>query len=106
MIGVSSSKGIRDLPNEFKRILTSPKAVGHVTLTTGEFSFVIVGHGARGLTFAHPSDLVIRKSAFISDRTLMIHSDRSAIDIPRDMVRQLQNPSSKVTVEISAAITE
>ena len=46
--------------------------------------------------------MVVRKSAFISDRTLMIHADKSSIDIPRDMVRMLQDPKNIVTVEISA----
>ena len=106
IVGVSSSKGLSDLPIDLKRLLTSPNGMGYVTLTTDEFTFAIEGRGAPGLTFAHPTDLVIRKSQFISDRTLMINADKSASDLPRGMVRELQNPACKVTVEISAAIME
>ncbi len=63
---------------------------------------MVDGRGDPRLTFSHETDLVVRKSGFISDRTLMIHADKSSMDIPRDMVRLLQDPTSRVTVEISA----
>ena len=106
MVGVNSSKGISDLPTDLKWVLTNPQGKGRVKLTVGELGFIIEGRGGPGLTFAHPTDLVIRKSGFISNRTLMVHADKSAIDLPREMVRQLQDPSCRVTVEISAVIME
>jgi len=63
---------------------------------------MVEGRGDPRLTFSHQTDLVVRKSGFISDRTLMIHTDKSSMDIPRDMVRLLQDPTCRVTVEISA----
>lgn len=63
---------------------------------------MVEGRGDPRLTFLHETDMVVRKSAFISDRTLMIHADKSSMDIPRDMVRMLQDQKNIVTVEISA----
>ena len=66
-------------------------------------SFTVEGRGSSGLTFADPHEIVVRKSGFVSGRTLMVYSDRAAVDIPRRMVKALQDPAEIVTVEISAS---
>ena len=43
------------------------------------------------LDLTHPTDMVARKSSFISDRTFMLNADNAAIDIPQRMVKILQN---------------
>jgi len=45
---------------------------------------------------------VVRRSGFISDRTLMIHADKAASDLPREMVRMLKDRRNSVSIEISA----
>ena len=106
VVAINSSKGLLDLPNELKKILSSTEGKIRVTLTTGTFRFVIKGSGDPRLTFTHPKDLVIRKSGFISNRTLMIHADKAAKDIPREMVQLLQDPKNRVEVQIVAVIGE
>lgn len=55
------------------------------------------------MSFDHPKDIVVRKSGFLSDRTLMVYANKAAIDIPRKIVRMLQNSGERVIIEISAA---
>ena len=102
VVAVKSSSAVRNLPEDLKRVLSSSRGRGRLALRVGPFEFTVEGRGDPRLTFLHDTDLVVRKSAFISDRTLMIHADKSSIDIPRDMVRLLQDANNKVTVEISA----
>ena len=102
VVAVKSSSAVRNLPEDLKRVLSSSRGRGRLALRVGPFEFTVEGRGDPRLTFLHDTDLVVRKSAFISDRTLMIHADKSSIDIPRDMVRLLQDPNNRVTVEISA----
>jgi hypothetical protein len=102
VVAVKSSGAVRNLPADLKRVLSSPSGRARLRLQTGRFEFTVEGKGDPRLTFSHATDLVVRKSGFISDRTLMIHADKSSMDIPRDMVRLLQDPTSRVTVEISA----
>src|SRR6266581_7520858 len=102
VVAVKSSSAGRDLPVDLKRVLSSSSGRGRLRLQVGPFEFTVEGTGDPRLTFSHETDLVVRKSAFISDRTLMIHANKSSIDIPRDMVRLLQDATSRVTVEISA----
>ena len=102
IVAVKSSGAVRNLPEDLKRALSSPSGRGRLALRVGPYEFTVEGRGDPRLTFLHDTDLVVRKSAFISDRTLMIHSNKSSTDIPRDMVRMLQDPNNRVTVEISA----
>jgi uncharacterized protein len=102
IVAVGSSVGLRDLPEPIKNALSSGACKTRLTLTIDTYKFVVEGRGAPGLTLSHPTDIVVRKSGFISDRTLMVHADRAAADIPRSFVELLQDPSRKVSVELSA----
>ena len=102
VVAVKSSSAVRNLPEDLKRVLSNSNGRGRLALRVGPFEFTVEGRGDPRLTFSHDTDLVVRKSAFISERTLMINADKSSIDIPRDMVRMLQDPNNRVTVEISA----
>jgi hypothetical protein len=102
VVAVKSSGAVRNLPEDLKRVLSSSTGRGRLAIRVGPFEFTVEGRGDPRLTFLHDTDLVVRKSAFISDRTLMIHADKSSMDIPRDMVRLLQDGNNRVTVEISA----
>ncbi len=102
VVAVKSSGAVRHIPADLKRVLSSSSGRARLRLQTGPFEFTVEGRGDPRLTFSHETDLVVRKSGFISDRTLMIHADKSSMDIPRDIVRLLQVPTTRVTVEISA----
>jgi uncharacterized protein len=102
VVAVNSSSAVRNLPEDLKRVLSNPSGRGRLALRVGPFEFVVEGKGDPRLTFSHDTDLVVRKSGFISERTLMILADKSSMDIPRHMVRLLQDPANRVTVEISA----
>ncbi len=101
-MAVNSSGAVQSLSEDLKRVLSSSSGKGRLALRVGPLEFVVVGRGDPRLTFSHETDLVVRKSAFVSDRTLMIYADKSSKDIPRDMVRLLQDANNRVTVEISA----
>ena|SRR5213593_1743709 len=104
VIAVGCSAGLIDLPQPMKNALSSGACRVRLNLTVGVHRFVVIGRGAEGLTLSHPTDIVVRKSGFISDRTLMVQADRAAEDIPRSFVELLQDPSRKVLVELSAEI--
>ncbi len=44
--------------------------------------------------------MVVRKSGFVSDRTLLVNSDKAARDIPRGLIRLLQKPEERVAIEL------
>ena len=93
--------GPSDLSSEFKSDIRGSGSTIQVVLEVDRFRFVVRGRGDTRLSLSHPTDFVIRKSGFISDRTLMIHADKAAADLPREMVQQLKNPKQNMTIEIS-----
>ena len=50
--------------------------------------------------FSHPTELVIRKSGFVDERTFAIMADKSAADLNRDFVELLKNPMQKIIVKL------
>jgi hypothetical protein len=91
----------KDMPLEVKRNLESPNGRAELILEIPGHQFAIHGNGATGLTFSDYRDLVIRKSNYLSGRTLMVNADRSAQDIPRPMVNLLQNPSTIIMLKLN-----
>jgi hypothetical protein len=101
IVAVGSSAGLRDLPESMRNALSSQACRARLTLKLDAHRFTIEGRGSRGLTFSHPTDIVVRKSSFVSDRTLMVRANRAAADLPRSLVDLLQDPSRKVLVELA-----
>jgi uncharacterized protein len=104
IVAIGSSAGLIDLPEAMKNALSSGPCVARLTLKIGVYQFTIEGSGAKGLRLSHPTDIVVRKSGFVSDRTLLVHADRAAADLPRSLVQLLQDPSQKVLVELAVEI--
>ncbi|TMI47947.1 DUF371 domain-containing protein [Candidatus Bathyarchaeota archaeon] len=103
IVAVNSSVGPADLPDDLRTVLSTPGAEARLVLRLGRFQFTVEGEGDPRLTLSHATDLVVRRSGFISDRTLMIHADKAASDLPREMVRMLKDRRNSVSIEISAS---
>lgn len=100
IIAVGSSVGLQDLPAATKKALATDLCRARLTLEIGDQTFSVEGQGDSALTFSHPTELVVRKSGFISNRTLMVYANRAAIDIPRPFVRLLRDPAQKIQVKL------
>jgi hypothetical protein len=57
--------------------------------------------GSALLTLSHATDIVVRKSSFISDRTLAIGADKAACDFSRKLVRKLRSPEQQVKITLT-----
>jgi uncharacterized protein len=51
--------------------------------------------GSPELRLVHPKDIVIRKSGYISDRTLAIHADKASKDLTRILVEKLSESKTR-----------
>src|SRR5690606_41669380 len=56
----------------------------------------IRSRGSAAFTLDHPGDLVWRRSAFISDRTVGIHSDHVAAALPRALIERSEEHTSEL----------
>lgn len=96
IVGVSAGCGCAGLPGRLKAALRDPDTRVRVTIRVGGREFAITGRGDPGLALEHPTDMVIRKSAFTCPRTLAVGCDAASIDIPREMVMDLRAGSEGV----------
>jgi hypothetical protein len=101
-VGVNSSLACVDLSENLKKKIRNPDTEIVFTILVDEYSFSVHGKGSEKLTLKHSSDIVLRKSAFTCSRTIAIKCDKASDDIPRKMVKKLQNPKTagKLVIEI------
>lgn len=97
IVGVRADKSIADIDERIKERLREG-AMAEVELVLPDYGLkeVVVGYGSPKMTFSHPTDIVIRKSEFVCDRTLLIRANRSAIDLDREMVELLKDPKTEL----------
>ena len=94
IIGLDIDKSMEDFPKEFKEKLANDDTKVIVELRTPNASDTIEGFGHHDLSLSHPTDIVCRKSIFVCSRTLMIKSNKAAIDLNRDLIKDLANGES------------
>jgi hypothetical protein len=101
IIGVKSDKGIKELSQDFKSRARDEKAQIEVVIRVGDLDETITGRGHPALSFEHETDIVIRKSDFICNRTLMIKADKSSKELNHEIIKRLLDPQTKLTMLIS-----
>lgn len=101
IVAVDADKSVADLSIEFKRALRQPKAKLIVELEVDGLKGEITAFGSPELKLNHPNDLVIRKSEFVSDRTLAVKADKSSGDLSKAVVEKLKNPKQQITLTLT-----
>jgi hypothetical protein len=101
VVAVAAEASLLDLPDEMREAARARDAVIILTLEIGQLSFTVAGRGHPSLSYSSALDMVARKSLYTCDRTLMVEADKAACDIPQEMVRLLQSPSSEVKVTLT-----
>jgi hypothetical protein len=100
IVAVAASKGFLDITEDEKEVLRRGRVT--VEISCGTSSWSVSGRGSPSLEMTHPTDMVIRKSAYCCPRTLMIHADSAACDMPKELVAALAVQDAPVTVTIRA----
>jgi uncharacterized protein len=100
-VAVAADKSVADLSDQFKDELRKPNVKVTATIQAGDFREEIRAFGSPKLCLCHPTDIVIRKSDYVCNRTLAICADKSSIDLPRELVERLQDPKQKIKVTLN-----
>jgi hypothetical protein len=100
VVAVAAEASLSGLPEEMKEAARARDAAITLTLEVGRMSFTVTGRGHPSLSYSSAADMVARKSLYTCGRTLMVEADKAACDLPREMVRLLQSPSSEVKVTL------
>jgi hypothetical protein len=100
VMAVAADKAVADLNQEFKDALKKPNAKLTIIIEAGGLTQQIDASGSPKLVLTDLTDVVIRKSDYISNRTLAIHANKSSNDLTRELVEKLKNPKQKVNVTL------
>ena len=90
IIGVRATKACSEIHPSLRRYLSREFQIVKISIVVQGLLFEVYAKGHPSISLSHDSDVVIRKSNFICERTLAILSDKAAIDMPRTMVSLLR----------------
>ncbi len=97
---VAADKALADLTAEFKEKLRKPNAKLTITIEANGITERVNARGSPKLILTHLTDMVIRKSEYVCSRTLAVHADKAAQDLPKDLVEKLKKPEQKVKITL------
>jgi uncharacterized protein len=100
IIGVRANKACKDLDPSLQRLLKKQDSVVRLSIITGNLFYRFNGFGNSRIMLLDAQDIVIRKTNFVCSRTLCVNSDKAASDIPRDIIRSLQDPERRAVLSI------
>jgi hypothetical protein len=104
IIAVSANKTMTDFSSEFKENLHKEKAKIMILIEAGDAAEVVNAFGSPRLILTHRTDMVVRKSNYICNRTLAIQADKAACDLSRKLAEKLRNPKQKVKITLTVRV--
>jgi len=104
IVAVSANKALTDLSTEFKESLRKNYAKLTISIEVSEVVEVIHASGSAQLILAHPTEMVIRKSDYVCNRTLAIRADKAAGDLSKRLREKLRNPKQKVKIALTVRV--
>jgi len=104
IIAVSANKTMTDFSSESKENLHKEKAKIIILIEAGDAAEVVNAFGSPRLILTHRTDMVVRKSNYICNRTLAIQADKAACDLSRKLAEKLRNPKQKVKITLTVRV--
>ena len=101
VVAVRAEKGTKDLDPKLKELIRNSETKVTLTMKVGDSSLNVVGWGHPRLSLSDPLDMVIIKSGYTCDRTLMIRADKAACDMGEAIISLLKDADIVVNVTIS-----
>ena len=104
IIGVCASKSIAEIDGQIKDWLRSGGRVEiEIVLPQYGLKDRLFAFGSERLSFRHPTDIVVRKSDYVCDRTLAIKATKAAKDLNREIVELLKDPKTELLFIVKKA---
>jgi len=104
IVAVSADKALADLSSEFRENLRKENAKITILIEAEGVAEMVNAFGSPQLTLSHPTDIVVRKSNYICNRTLAIKADKAACDLSRNIVEKLKKPKQKVKITLTVTV--
>ncbi len=99
IIAIKSEKSVRDLDEEIKEAVRKGWHIALI-IKTNDFVDYTIGVGDPMLTLDDPNRLIIRKSRYIDNKTLMIRANKAAVDLNRKLIEKLRREDALVNISV------
>ncbi|GAB6944818.1 DUF371 domain-containing protein [Vulcanisaeta sp. JCM 14467] len=99
IIGIKADKGLSDINPELKEVIRKDGSLVMVIFIVDDYFDYVIGMGSSRLTLSNNNKLIIRRSSYIDDATLMIKANKAAINLDRRLIDRLKK-GSPLTVYI------
>ena len=96
IIGVNSNMSCYDIPSSVKKRIMRDGARLVLVIKVDELKEYIFGYGDARLTLTSDTSMVVRKSSYIDNRTIMIGANKSARDVSRRIINRIKDPQKKI----------
>ncbi len=100
IVATLADKSVADLSNEFKETMMHENARLVISIKVDNIIETVRAFGSSKLTFSHLTDIVVRKSEYVSDRTIAVRADKAACDLSRKLVKKLQDSEQEVEIVV------
>lgn len=97
IIGVNATKACSDLSKTLKNYIRKGKKI-KITLKVEKLEDSFFGFGNKKLKLLDEEDIVFRKSNFICNRTVLINCTKSALELNRELIKNLDIPNKKIII--------
>lgn len=104
IIGVRADKGLSDLSKDVRDSIRADGSELFITIEVPPERFVVRAAGSSLLSLEDSHEMVLRKTEFISPRTLAIRADAAAKDIPRRIVENLRSSDCRGLLRIEVQV--
>ena len=104
IVAVMATKGLKDLSESFKIYCQDDNSRILVEISSSGVVERIRGRGSCFLTLSHPEEIVIRKSAYINDRTFMVGADVAAVDLSRKLINAIRSSSATINIRLTVEL--
>ncbi len=98
IIAIESNCSAKQFPESFREFLKCGLTYQYI-IKVDELSFSGIASGSKELNATNKYSFVIRKSKFVSDRTVGVHSSLAALDLPRSLVTKMKNENKKISIQ-------
>ena len=104
IVAVRSDIAVSDLSRDFKEAATKPDSEITITIEAGEEKETIKAKGDPRLSLTNSTDIVVRKSSYVCNRTLAVQADKAAADLSRRLIENLRNPNQMVKLTLTVEV--
>lgn len=106
IIGIKANKGADDLNPELKRIIRKDCSIVITIFISENVVDYVIGYGSFNLSLSDPNRLIIRRSNYVNEPTLMIRANKAAFNLRRDLVDRLKRGSELLVIIVGVDLNE